>query len=98
MKSKEVSIFIITRDPREHDEVMAMQSEFGIRWFENTGIQVLLVAGGHHRKLAIIDKIILYEGSLNILSQSNSKEIMRRINSSKFTLQMINYLHYPFSF
>jgi hypothetical protein len=79
LKSNKVSTFIITRDPREHDEVMAIQSELGIRYIENMGIQVLLEDGGHHRKLAMIDRKITYEGSLNILSQSLSREFMRRI-------------------
>lgn len=69
LKSKRVSIFIITRSPQEHDVTKAKQSEFGIRWLENMGIQVLLESGGHHRKLAIIDREILYERNLNILSQ-----------------------------
>jgi len=92
---RKIPVFIITRDPREHDEAMAIQSELGIRWFENMGIQVLLENGGHHRKLAIIDRKILYEGSLNILSQTKSREIMRRIKSYRIILQMINFLEYP---
>jgi hypothetical protein len=95
LKSKKVAIFIITRDPSEHDEVMAVQCELGIRWFENMGIQVLLEDGRHHRKLALIDREITYEGSLNILSQTNSREIMRRIHSSTLTIQMFNFLNYP---
>lgn len=95
LKSKKVAIFIITRDPREHDKVMAIQSELGIRWFENMGIQVLLEDGGHHRKLAIIDRKILWEGSLNILSQNNSREIMRRINSTQIANQLVSFLSYP---
>jgi len=94
LKSKNVSIFIITRDPREHDEIMAVQSELGIRWFENMGIQVLLEDGGHHRKLAIIDEIITYEGSLNILSQSQSREFMRRIECRALTKELIQFLGY----
>lgn len=74
---------------------MAIQSELGIQWFENMGIQVLLENGGHHRKLAIIDCKILWEGSLNILSHNNTREIMRRINSPSVSLQMINFLKYP---
>lgn len=94
LKSKNISIFIITRDPREHDEIMAIQSELGIQWFENIGIQVLFEDGGHHRKLAIIDKRITYEGSLNILSQTKSREFMRRIESNALTLELINFLKY----
>ena len=94
LKSKDVAIFIVTRDPSEHDEVMAIQSELGIRCFENLGIQVLLEDGGHHRKLAIIDKRITYEGSLNILSQSQSREFMRRIECKALTKELIKFLSY----
>ena len=96
LKSKNVSIFIITRSPQEHDNTMAIQSERGIQWFEKMGIQVLLENGGHHRKLAIIDREILWEGSLNILSQSKSREIMRRILDKQLVLQMLNFLNYNF--
>ena len=94
LKSKNVSIFIITRSPQEHDDTMAIQSELGIQWFENMGIQVLLESGGHHRKLAIIDRKILYEGSLNILSQSQSREFMRKIVSKTFINELLQFLHY----
>jgi phosphatidylserine/phosphatidylglycerophosphate/cardiolipin synthase-like enzyme len=44
-----------------------------------------------HRKLAIIDQQILWEGSLNILSQVLSKEIMRRTNSVELACQMASF-------
>ena len=94
LKSKNISIFIITRDPQDHDEIMAIQSELGIRMFENMGIQVLLEKRGHHRKLAMIDKRITYEGSLNILSQSRSREFMRRIDCEALTKELIKFLGY----
>ncbi|MDO8657577.1 MAG: phospholipase D-like domain-containing protein [Candidatus Levybacteria bacterium] len=89
---KGVKIYIITRDPREHEEFMEPQSEDAITWCEKIGIQVLLCVGNHHRKLAILDKKILYEGSLNILSQTNSREIMRRIDDRELTLEMFDFL------
>ena len=48
-----VKVYIITRDPKEHEESMEIQSEDAIRWCEAVGIQVLLCLGNHHRKLAI---------------------------------------------
>lgn len=89
---KGVKIYIITRDPREHEEFMEPQSEDAITWCEQEGIQVLLCIGNHHRKLAILDRKILWEGSLNILSQTRSREIMRRINGQELALQMFNFL------
>lgn len=87
-----VKIFIITRDPKEHEEFMEPQSEEAIQWCEMVGIQVLVCVGNHHRKLAILDRAILWEGSLNILSQSRSREIMRRIEGKDLALEMFNFL------
>lgn len=87
-----VKIYIITRDPNEHDEFMDPQSEDAISWCEGIGIQVLLCVGNHHRKLAILDRRVLWEGSLNILSQTYSREIMRKIESKELALQMFNFL------
>lgn len=87
-----VKVYILTRDPREHIESFKVQSESEIRKFEVLGVQVLICAGNHHRKLAILDRKILWEGSLNILSQIKSREIMRRIESKKSALEMFDFL------
>lgn len=91
---KNVKIYIITRDPKEHELGMEIQSEDAITWCEMIGIQVLLCVGNHHRKLAILDRNILWEGSLNILSQTYSREIMRRIKGQELSLQMFNFLKF----
>jgi phosphatidylserine/phosphatidylglycerophosphate/cardiolipin synthase-like enzyme len=90
--AKGVKIYIMTRDPKEHDENMEYQSEEAISNFERMGVQVLLCIGNHHRKLAILDRQILYEGSLNILSQNKSREIMRRIENKELALEMFDFL------
>ena len=82
----------MTRDPKEHDESMEIQSEETISLFERMGVQVLLCIGNHHRKLAILDRKILWEGSLNILSQNKSREIMRRIDNKTVALEMFDFL------
>lgn len=89
---KGVKIYIITRDPKEHEEFMEPQSEDAIAWCEMVGVQVLLCTGNHHRKVAILDRKVLWEGSLNILSQAWSREIMRRIEGQELALQMFNFL------
>lgn len=89
-----VRVYIMTRDPREHDLPLEYQSEAEIRNFEEIGIQTLLCSGNHHRKLAIIDRAILWEGSLNILSQNRSREIMRRIESKELSEEMFRFLNY----
>ena len=90
--AKGVKIYVMTRDPKEHEESMEYQSEETISLFERMGVQVLLCIGNHHRKLAILDRQILWEGSLNILSQNHSREIMRRIDSEKLAMEMFEYL------
>lgn len=87
-----VKIYVITRDPSEHNETMEVQSEEEITKFETMGVQTLLCVGNHHRKLAILDRKILWEGSLNILSQNRSREIMRRIEGKDIAIQMFNFL------
>ena len=91
-----VRIYIMTRDPKEHNENMEYQSEDVISLFERMGVQVLLCIGNHHRKLAILDRKVLYEGSLNILSQNQSREIMRRIEDEELSIEMFNFLKLSF--
>jgi phosphatidylserine/phosphatidylglycerophosphate/cardiolipin synthase-like enzyme len=92
--AKGVKIFIITRDPQEHTEGYERQSESEIEALEALGIQVLLCTGNHHRKLAILDRNILWEGSLNILSQIHSREIMRRLEGGGFAVDMFKFLKF----
>ena len=89
---KGVRIYVMTRDPKEHDVYMEVQSEEVIRTFEIMGVETLLCVGNHHRKLAVLDRKILWEGSLNILSQTHSREIMRRIESEEITMEMFKFL------
>ena len=89
---REVKIYVVTRDPKEHQPPYIEQSEIEIRHFEQIGVQVLICLGNHHRKLAIIDRQILWEGSLNILSQIKSREIMRRIDDKGSAEEMFSFL------
>ena len=90
---KDVKIYIFTRDPSEHEITMAYQAETEIQYFEKIGVQTLICTNNHHRKLAILDKKILWEGSLNILSQTHSREIMRRIEGKEPAIQMFEFLN-----
>ncbi|MFA6518878.1 MAG: phospholipase D-like domain-containing protein [Candidatus Shapirobacteria bacterium] len=87
-----VKVYVLTRNPKEHTAIYEQQSETEIRKFEILGVQVLICTGNHHRKLAIIDQGILWEGSLNILSQTKSREIMRRMESKTLAIEMFNFL------
>lgn len=88
---RKVRVVINTKPVEEQDDDYVWQVEECIETLRRLGVEVL-ITGGHHRKLAIIDRQILYEGSLNILSQNDSCEIMRRIYSEQFAVQMINFI------
>lgn len=89
---KGIKIHIITRDPIDHDEYFRDQATNEILECDELGINIVMLKGNHHRKLAIIDREILWEGSLNILSYNRSQEIMRRIEGEDLAKQMINFL------
>lgn len=90
---KDVAIYIITRSPEEHTEHMSEHSEAGIRYFEALGAQVLLCKS-HHRKLAMIDRRVVWKGSLNILSQGNSREFMEREENKEKAEALFKFLKY----
>lgn len=90
--SRDVTVYVITKDPSILDEPLASYSRDIIREFEILGVHVLATANHHHRKLAILDRQVLWEGSLNILSQSNSREIMRRIQGEDHAQEMFEFL------
>jgi len=68
---------------------MFEQARWAVGILQEMGITVLMTTG-HHRKIAIVDDV-LYEGSLNILSQNDSCEFMRRIQSGVLADQMIKF-------
>jgi phosphatidylserine/phosphatidylglycerophosphate/cardiolipin synthase-like enzyme len=88
---RKVRIIINTKPPEEQDAEYVWRAEECIAALQEIGVEVL-ITGGHHRKLTIIDRQILYEGSLNILSQNDSCEVMRRIYSEQLAVQMINFI------
>ncbi len=91
---KGISIHIITRDPADHEnEFFRHQATNEILKCKELGIHITMFSGFHHRKLAIIDQKILWEGSLNILSHRESIEIMRRIHDQALTKQMFDFLN-----
>lgn len=92
LKDRKVRVIINTRDPEAHgEEYFRSDARWVISRLQHMGIQVLYTAG-HHRKLAILDRQILYEGSLNILSQNDSCEVMRRTESTQLAWQMARFV------
>lgn len=89
-----IKVCVYTRIIEEQSEEMQYQAEKGIDILEEIGVFVAPANGFMHRKLAVIDKNIVWEGSLNILSQRNSKEVMRRIADSKQAVNMLLFLKF----
>lgn len=90
MISRGISITVNTKPPSEFEVSFELHASNAIERLQAAGIQVLFT-GGHHRKLAILDRRVLWEGSLNILSQNDSCEIMRRVASEQLAIQMIQF-------
>ncbi len=78
----------------EHDEIMRYQATEEILTCKEMGVDIVLIPGYQHRKLAIIDDCVLWEGSLNILSQNISREFMRRILSESEVKKIKKFLKY----
>jgi phosphatidylserine/phosphatidylglycerophosphate/cardiolipin synthase-like enzyme len=91
LRERDVQIVVNTREPLKHEGIYRLQAEEAINSLLSLGVKVLYT-GGHHRKLVILDRQVLWEGSLNILSFSDSCEIMRRIHSATLAEQMIKFL------
>jgi phosphatidylserine/phosphatidylglycerophosphate/cardiolipin synthase-like enzyme len=73
--SRGIKVYIFTRDPNEHSNGYQVQSEAEIQRFERLGVQAFICRGNHHRKLAVIDRSILWEGSLTTLSSRRGSSL-----------------------
>lgn len=92
LRNRGVSIVINTRDPIEHDADYEAQARSAVAALQSIGVEVLYTAR-HHRKLAIIDKTIVWNGSLNILSQIDSCEIMWRTSSVELADKLLGFIN-----
>lgn len=90
LRSRDVQVIVNTRSPEEHEGEYCYQTASAVNAMHKLGVTVLFT-GKLHRKLAIIDNEILWEGSLNILSQYNSCEIMRRIESEEVASRVLEF-------
>lgn len=90
LRRRNVRIIVNTKPFEEHEAKYQKQAMWAVGIMQEFGIEVLMTSG-HHRKVAIIDKGILWEGSLNILSQNDSCEIMRRMQSDELVREMLSF-------
>ena len=89
LRAKDIHIVINTKPFDEHESIYREQAVWAVGVMQELGIEVLMTVG-HHRKIAIIDDV-LWEGSLNILSQNDSCELMRRIKSKELVEEMLRF-------
>lgn len=85
-----VEVTINTRNPDEHGPYMEDQARECVIALQELGATVLYT-DRLHRKIAIVDDIV-WEGSLNVLSQSDSCEIMRRTTSKDYARELTDFI------
>lgn len=91
LRKKGIKVIVNTKPLEEHDILLQDQAIQAVTLLQEISATVLMTVG-HHRKIAVIDDDILWEGSLNILSQNDSCEFMRRINSTLLVREMIRFI------
>lgn len=89
LRKRNVRVVVNTKPFEEHEVGYRQQTIWAVGAMQDLGIEILFT-NGHHRKIAIIDDI-LYEGSLNILSQNDSCELMRRMKSKELVKEMLEF-------
>ena len=90
LRLRDMRIIVNTKPLDEHNPLLYEQALWAIGEMQSIGIEVFMTIG-HHRKIAIIDDV-LWEGSLNILSQNDSCELMRRIQSEKLAKETLCFI------
>lgn len=92
LRHRNIEVFIFTRPIEEYDLLQRAQAESAINDYKELEVNIFCPQGNIHEKVAIIDREILWEGSLNILSQRESREMMRRITDEDAAKQVMSYL------
>ncbi len=92
LRNRGVSVIINTRNPEEHDTEYEHQALDSIATLQDLDIQMLYTVK-HHRKMAVIDKKLVWNGSLNILSQNDSCEIMWRVDSTEAAYRLLGFVN-----
>lgn len=72
-----INVYVITKAPEERGKKEAFLYEGFIKILKKNNIRVIYKKG-MHEKLVFIDNDIIWSGSLNVLSYSNTQEVMER--------------------
>lgn len=89
LRLRGVRMIVNTKPLDEHNPLLYEQALWAIGEMQSIGMEVFMTVG-HHRKIAILDDV-LWEGSLNILSQNDSCELMRRILSEQLVKDTLRF-------
>jgi len=92
LRDRNIDVFIFTRPLEEYENIIRPQIEVALKRLEEIGVSVFHPGRYIHEKVAIIDRQILWEGSLNILSHRASNEMMRRIDDPESAVEVINHI------
>lgn len=92
LRHRNVAVFIFTRPIEEHELLARNEIKAALGDYEDLGACIVQLPGFIHAKAAIIDREVVWDGSLNILSQRLSKESMRRTQDEDIAKQMIDHL------
>lgn len=93
LRKRNIEVFVFTRPLDEYDSLMRPQIERMLELYEEMGVCIFFLGKYIHEKAAIIDRKILWEGSLNILSHRAGNELMRRTKDENSAMQVISYLN-----
>lgn len=91
LQKRGVMVQVKTRHPRYHDTALYYQAWKAATVLRGYDVKVRFYHDMRHRKIAVIDDLVLWEGSLNILSHRNSRELMRRTESKELCKQVIRF-------
>ncbi len=92
LTSKGVVVTVNTRNPAEHEVDYERQALEVVSALQSMNVKVFYTVK-LHRKLAVIDKKITWQGSLNILSFSDSCELMSRMCSRHEAVKLLKNLN-----
>lgn len=92
LRERNVEVFIFTRPLEEYDSMTQPQIECIFNYLKSIGVCIFFPGRYIHQKVAIIDRRVLWEGSLNILSHRASNEMMRRMDDKDLSMQVLNHL------
>jgi phosphatidylserine/phosphatidylglycerophosphate/cardiolipin synthase-like enzyme len=92
IRNRNIEIFIFTRPISEYESFHQPIIVKIFKEYEAMGVCVIPLDGSIHQKVAVVDREILWDGSLNIMSQKISKEMMRRTVDESAACQVMSYI------